>query len=105
MLGESNIEGTYHLINVQHVRQQGVVSANNKMSASSLYRDCLALTTKRFEYMRCNSSGPVVFGKTFSEFISIPGCFPRRRKGVVLLKSKDTKNINTVYICAKNEDK
>jgi len=30
--------------------------------------------------------------------ISNPGCFPRKRKGVVLLKSKDAKNLNAIYV-------
>jgi hypothetical protein len=53
LLGESNEEGKYHLINVRHVQQEGVKRAHNSMDATKLFHDCLALTTVGFEYMLC----------------------------------------------------
>lgn len=44
ILGESNINGTLHCINLQFQNQESVVDANAKRDASGLFNECICKT-------------------------------------------------------------
>ena len=99
ILGQSNVDCTLHCISIRFPEQESVIDANAKSNATKLYRDCIERTRKGgFECTRNNSSGPVRFDNIFWKWFSFKGRFPRKREGVVCVKSLDGKKIHTLYI-------
>lgn len=99
ILDQSNIDCTLHCISIQFPEQDSEIEANAKRNATKLYRDCIERTRKGgFECTRNNSSGPVRFNNIFWKWFSYKGRFPRKRQGVVCVKSFDGKKIHTLYI-------